>query len=73
MKEEISSQNKPEEEITDEKGLFEDLLRDAFDLDKGLFATLITMFKNPGLVIDSYFTDRKRFTGPFRYALVFWQ
>ncbi len=53
-----------------EKNIFEDLLGDLVNLDKGLPATVITMVKSPNLVIDSYFADEKKFVNPFRYTIL---
>ncbi len=68
--EEQKAANETQSVQASEKGFFEELLGEAFNVDRGIFATVFNMFKNPGLVIDSYFKDRKRFTNPFRYAIV---
>ncbi|RNC84648.1 MAG: DUF3667 domain-containing protein [Balneola sp.] len=65
--EEKIDHNKPSEKK--EAGLFEELLGDAFNLDRGLPATIYNMFVNPGLVIESYFTDKGRFVNPIRYTI----
>ena len=63
--EEIKPKVQPEH-----KGFFEELLGDVFNLDRGLPATILGMFKQPGAVIDSYFTDRGRFVSPLRYCII---
>lgn len=52
-----------------EKGLLEDLLGDVLNFDRGLPATILNMFTNPGLVVETYFVDRKRFVNPIRYTI----
>ncbi len=66
MEENTEQEQKPEKK---EAGLFEELLGDVLNLDRGLPATIYNMFVNPRLVIDSYFTDRGRFVNPIRYTI----
>lgn len=51
------------------KGFLEELLGDVFNLDRGLPATIWGMIKTPGLIIDSYFTDRGKYVSPLRYCI----
>lgn len=53
-----------------ENNVFKDLTQDVFSLEKGLPVTIWHMIKSPGVVIDSYFTDRGRYINPFRYAII---
>lgn len=63
-----NQENKPYS--SKERGFFEEIIGESFDLDRGLLATIIYMFKSPGEVIDSYFYSKGRFTNPFRYTFV---
>lgn len=60
----------PDLEPKKHKGFFEEVIGESFDLDRGLLATILYMFKSPGEVIDAYFHNRGRFTNPFRYTFV---
>jgi|GEM_PF-1903885 len=47
-------------------------LAESFEFDRGFFATLITLFVNPRVVIDTYLSgNTKRFSSPFRYFVTF--
>lgn len=65
----MASENDPIEKKEEHKGILEDLVGDLLNLDRGLPATIFLMFKSPGVVISSYFTDRKRFVNPIRYTI----
>lgn len=52
-----------------ENSMLDDFLGDLINLDRGLPATVLGMLKSPGLVIESYFTDRGRFVNPFKYTI----
>ncbi len=66
MAEKTDYEKQPEKK---EAGLFEELLGDVLNLDRGLPATIYNMFVNPRLVIESYFIDRGRFVNPIRYTI----
>ncbi|MEQ8524643.1 hypothetical protein [Gracilimonas sp.] len=53
-----------------ENSVFKDLTQDVLSLERGLPVTVWHMIKSPGVVIDSYFTDRGRYINPFRYAII---
>lgn len=59
--------NQPEK--TDQKGFFEELLGDVFNLDRGLPGTIWGMIKTPGEVIDAHFTDKGKYVSPLRYCI----
>lgn len=65
----MASEKESIEKKEEEKGLIEDLVGDLLNLDRGLPATIYWMFRDPGLVISSYFTDRKRFVNPIRFTI----
>lgn len=47
-------------------------LAEVVDFDRGFFVTLIKLFTNPKVVIDTYLSgNTKRFSGPFRYFITF--
>jgi len=66
MEQKEVQEEKPEAQ---EKNIFEDLVGDLINLERGLPATFITMIKSPGTVINSYFADEKKFVNPFKYTI----
>lgn len=69
MSEEKVGQNKETESGRKEKGFIEEFLVDIINLDRGLPATYIDMFRKPDVVVNSYFTDRGRYVTPLRYTI----
>jgi hypothetical protein len=63
------SQNIERKPEIQENSMLDDFLGDLINLDRGLPATVLGMLKSPGLVIESYFTDRGRFVNPFKYTI----
>ncbi len=65
----MSEEQKKPDQQKDEKGFIEELLGDVINLDRGLPATFLDMFRRPGHVIESYFVDKGRYVNPFRYTI----
>ena len=63
------TQNNDLEPEFHEKNILQDLLGDLLNIESGLPATFLTMLKSPGLVIDSYFANEKKFVNPFKYTI----
>lgn len=69
MSEEKTGQNQETESSRKEKGFIEEFLVDIINLDRGLPATYIDMFRKPDVVVSSYFTDKGRYVTPLRYTI----
>ena len=53
------------------KFLFNDMLKNMFNLERGLLFTILELFKNPEVVINDFVQgERYRYMNPFRFLIV---
>jgi len=54
------------------KFLFNDMLKNMFNLERGLLFTILELFKNPEVVINDFVQgERYRYMNPFRFLIVY--
>lgn len=69
MSKEKIEDKKSTEDKRHEKGFVEEFLVDIINLDRGLPATYLDMFRKPDVVVNSYFHDKGRYVNPLRYTI----